>query len=54
MDLGLKNDEQLIKMSTIIQRALSTNKSESDDFGMSAEEKAQLLEEVKNFSPSKD
>ena len=52
MDLGLKNDEQLIKMSTIIQRALSTNKSESEDFGMSAEEKAQLLEEVKKFNPN--
>lgn len=50
MDLGIKNDEQLIKMATIIQRALN---SESDDgnFGMTEEEKAQLLAEVKNFNP---
>ena len=53
MDLGIKNDEQLIKMATIIQRALN---SESDDgnFGMTEEEKAQLLAEVKNFNPKKD
>ena len=51
MELGLKNDEQLIKMATIIQRAVGTNKSEEDGFGMTEEEKAQLLAEVKNFQP---
>jgi len=51
MDLGLKNDEQLIKMATIIQRAIGTGKSEDEGFGMTEDEKAQLLAEVKNFQP---
>jgi hypothetical protein len=51
MELGIKNDEQLVKMATIVQRALATNKSEEEGFGMTEEEKAQLLSEVKKFNP---
>jgi len=51
MELGLKNDEQLIKMATIVQRSLGQNKSDDDSLGMTEEEKAQLLAEVKNFKP---
>jgi hypothetical protein len=51
MELSIKNDEQLIKMATIIQRTLNSDGSDSNDFGMTEEEKAQLLNEVKNFSP---
>ena len=51
MELGIKNDEQLIKMSTIIQRALSSNKSEEDGFGMTEDEKKQLLSEIEKFKP---
>lgn len=50
MDLGLKNDEQLIKMATIIQRAIGTGKSESESFGLTEEEKQQLLTEVKKYN----
>jgi hypothetical protein len=50
MELGIKNDEALIKMSTIIQRAISSGKSENDDFGMTEDEKKQLLDEVKKFN----
>lgn len=50
MELGIKNDEQLVKMATIVQRALSSSKSEEEGFGMTEEEKAQLLAEVKNFN----
>jgi|TARA_B100000035_G_scaffold314475_1_gene330864 methanogenic corrinoid protein MtbC1 len=53
MELGIKNDEQLIKMSTIIQRALSSNKSEEEGFGMTEEEKKQLLTEIEKFNPKK-
>ena len=49
MELGIKNDEQLIKMSTIIQRALSSNKSEEEGFGMTEDEKKQLLQEIEKF-----
>ena len=51
MELGIRNDEQLIKMATIVQRALSSETSDSVDFGMTEEEKIQLLTEVKNFNP---
>ena len=51
MELGLKNDEQLIKMATIIQRAIGTGKSEDEGFGMTEGEKSQLLAEIKNFQP---
>ena len=51
MELGIKNDEQLVKMATIIQRALSSNKSEEEGFGMTEEEKQQLLNEVEKFKP---
>jgi len=50
MDLGLKNDEQLIKMATIIQRAIGTGKTESESFGLTEDEKAQLLTEVKKYN----
>jgi hypothetical protein len=51
MELGIKNDEQLVKMATIIQRAVSSNKSEEEGFGMTNDEKAQLLSEIKKFNP---
>ena len=51
MELGIKNDEQLVKMATIIQRTLASNKSEEEGFGMTEEEKKQLLNEIEKFKP---
>ena len=47
MDLSIKNDEHLIKMAGIVQRAM--NSSNSDDGGviLSEAEKNELLKEVK-------
>jgi hypothetical protein len=53
MDLAIKNDEALIKMATIIQRAISSDTSDDTNFGMTEDEKAQLLAEVKKFNPNK-
>ncbi len=53
MELGIKNDEQLVKMATIVQRALASGRSEEEGFGMTEEEKQQLLNEVKNFNSKK-
>jgi hypothetical protein len=50
MELGIRNDEQLIKMATIVQRALSSDTVDDGNFGMTEDEKAQLLAEVKNFN----
>ena len=54
MELGIKNDEQLIKMATIIQRAVNSDSSDDGNFGMTEDEKAQLLAEVKNFNTNKE
>jgi hypothetical protein len=46
LDISVKNDEQLIKMATIIQRALTNAVSNDGGFGISEEEKQQLLAEI--------
>ena len=49
MEIGVKNDEQLIKMATIVQRALQ-NVDEDGGLGITDEEKAQLLEEMEKLN----
>tara|TARA_Y100000389_G_scaffold88061_1_gene84525 strand:- start:4100 stop:4459 length:360 start_codon:yes stop_codon:yes gene_type:complete len=57
MEIGVRNDEQLIKMATIVQRALN-NSSGEDSLGITEAEKAELLEELDklntNFEKEKD
>ena len=53
MEIGVKNDEQLIKMSTIIQRTLNNSGGE-ESLGITEEEKQQLLEEIEKISPNTD
>ena len=48
LEIGVKNDEQLIKMATIIQRAMN-NKSEDGGLGISEEEKQFLLDQIKQI-----
>ena len=57
LEIGVRNDEQLIKMATIVQRALN-NSSGEDSLGITEKEKAELLEELDklntNFEQKKD
>ena len=53
MEIGVKNDEQLIKMATIVQRALQSGQNEDGSFGISEEEKAQLLEAMEDLQGKK-
>ena len=48
MEIGVKNDDALIKMATLVQRALNSS-SEDGGLGISDEEKAQLLEEMEKL-----
>ena len=48
MEIGVKNDDALIKMATLVQRALN-NTNEDGGLGISDEEKAQLLEEMEKL-----
>lgn len=51
LEVGIKNDEQLVKLVAIMQRLQSTQIEASGgaDFGLSEEEKAQLFNEVKEI-----
>ena len=45
MDVAVKNDEHLVKLAAVVQRLVgATNKDSGDEFGMSEEEKARLLQ----------
>jgi len=48
MEIGVKNDDALIKMATLVQRALNSTSSDGE-LGISDEEKAQLLEEMEKL-----
>jgi len=52
LEIGVKNDDALIKMATLVQRALS-NTSEDGGLGISEEEKQQLLDEIDKIQKSK-
>lgn len=52
LEISVKNDEQLIKMANIVQKAVQTE-TDDDNFGMSESEKEQLLGEIKKFSKDK-
>ena len=49
LEIGVRNDEQLIKMATIIQRALNSSSSD-DSLGISDEEKEQLMAELNKLN----
>ena len=52
LEIGVKNDEQLIKMATIIQRVMQSSTITGNDFSISDEEKAQLLAELDKINKS--
>jgi hypothetical protein len=50
LEIGVKNDEQLIKMATIIQRCLNNNNNSDNGFIISDAEKAQLLDDINKLN----
>jgi len=48
MEIGVKNDDLLIKMAALAQRAMNSEGGEST-LGISDEEKQQLLDEISKF-----
>ena len=52
MEIGVKNDEQLIKMATIIQRVLQ-NQTTEGDYTISEDEKDQLLAAMEELQTKK-
>jgi hypothetical protein len=56
LDVGVKNDEQLVKLAAIIQRIISKNSEDSsagvNGFSITDEERKQLMEEVEKLQSS--
>lgn len=52
LDVSVKNDDQLIKLSAVLQRALNNSSSNDEStgggYGLSASEKEELLNSVKS------
>ena len=51
MEIGVKNDEQLIKMATIIQRALQNQAITGGELTLTDIEKEQILAEIEKIKP---
>lgn len=49
LEIGVRNDEQLIKIATILQRIFQNQDSGAEGFGISDEEREQLLKEIENI-----
>jgi len=50
MEIAVKNDEQIVKLAAIVQRMLKDSSSGNDDsFGLSDEEKKQLLSNAREI-----
>ena len=47
LEINVKNDEQLVKLATIVQRLATASKQGSDDeFGLTDQEKEQLMKQI--------
>jgi len=54
MEIGVKNDEQLIKVATILQIVFQNQDSGAEGFGISDEEREQLLKEIDNIQNNQE
>ena len=56
IDVGVKNDDQLVKLAAVIQRIMNSRPSASDEgsagFSLTDEEKKQLQEEIDKIKKS--
>ena len=55
MEVSIKNDEQIVKLAAIVQRMLKdANSGDEGGFGLSEDEKKQLLENAKEIDDKID
>ena len=47
LDVGIKNDDMLVKMASIVQRAMSRSEAVGGDFSLSEDERKHLLDTIK-------
>jgi hypothetical protein len=51
LEINVKNDEQLVKLATVVQRIMAAEKRVSDsgdEFGLSEQEKQQLMDAIES------
>jgi hypothetical protein len=49
MEIGVRNDDQLVKIATILQRVFQNQDSGAEGFGISDEEREQLMKEIESI-----
>jgi hypothetical protein len=54
MEIGVKNDDQLVKVATILQRIFQNQDSGADGYGISDEEREQLMKEIENIQNNQE
>ena len=52
LEVSVKNDDQLAKLLAVVQRLIGNNTQGDSDFGISEEEKKQLLDELNAIDES--
>lgn len=53
LEIGIKNDDHLIKVATIVQRIFQNQTTGSEGLGISEEERKQLLDSIENLVEGK-
>lgn len=53
LEIGVKNDDQLVKLATIIQRITQTAGGGNGDYEITDEEKAQILKNIDDLNEKK-
>ena len=52
LEINVKNDEQLVKLATVVQRIIASEKritsDSGDEFGLSESEKQQLMDAIES------
>jgi hypothetical protein len=54
LELGIKNDDALIKVANIYQRIFQTQNSGDDSLGLTEAEREQILKDIKSLPTSND
>lgn len=54
MEIGIKNDEQLVKLAAVIQRSINAKGSDEDSSFLTDEEKQELLKGIEEISKEQE
>ena len=52
LEIGIKNDDHLIKMANLIQKIMNNNTIQGNSLGLTEQEKTELMEELNKLNNS--